>query len=130
MNLKDYIQSYLGKFGDYLGWTFEYSVIVDDCLEVYGVATEVEATDTKKLHAIARYKTWEKVLVEVSQDYNFSADGGNYSRSQIYEMAKQNYLLALNDAQTYLSEYQIEIGEVIDNQNPYIDFPPYYDRVK
>ena len=131
MALADYVQSYLGKFGEYLGWGItEYNLIVSETLEAYGVNTEVEATNTKKLHSLAKVKSWEKALVELAQDYNFSADGGNYSRSQSYEMAKQNYLNAVSEAQIYLGNYEIETGEVIIDQDPYIEFPLYSDRVK
>lgn len=131
MALIDFIESYVGKFGEYLGWgATEFNFIVAETLESYGVTTEAEATDTKKLHALARMKTWERALVESAQDYNFSADGASYSRNQVYEAVKQHYLNAILDAMPYLETYTIELGELNTNQDPYIDFPPYSDRAK
>jgi hypothetical protein len=131
MTLIDFIESYLGKFGEYLGWTVtEFSLIATSTLESYGVDTEDEATDIKKLHSLAKMQAWEKALVELAQDYNYSVDGGSYSRSQVYDAAKQNYLNAVLEALPYLDNYTVGIGELTDIQDPYIDFPVYADRVK
>lgn len=133
MGLSDYLNSTLGSLASYLDWSVSggsYAPIVNDVLELYGVATEAEATNLQKLHAIAKAELWKKVMTEVSADYSFSADGGSYNRNQVYEMAKGNFEIALADALFYLPNYQIETGELTTEQDPYSYDPPYYLRDK
>ena len=82
MALADYITSNFGQVKTQLGWSdsLQLSGITDKTLEMYGVATEAEATNAKKLHAIADIAVWRQALADVSLDYNFSADGANYSQ--------------------------------------------------
>jgi hypothetical protein len=130
MSLLTYMQSYLGNLESLLGWTStSYDFPIAETLEKYGVALEADATDLKKLHAIGKVELWRAALRSVSFNYNFSADGASFSRSQIFDMVQKNYLDALTDAMVYLPEYQIEIGQITTTQeNPY-EFYPYYLRL-
>lgn len=120
MALLDYMQAYLGELETLLGWEdANYDSPIVETLEKYGVATEALATDSVKLHAIARVELWRAVLRAVSFKYNFSADGGNYLRSQIYPMVKQNFEDALLDALVYLPNYEMDTAELTTDENPY-----------
>jgi len=128
MALADYLIAYLGNLASDLGWsTSSLSTVVSDTLETYGVDTEAQATDTKKLHAISKVHLWKKALIETSSKYNFSADGASFSRSQFYDMVLKNYELALSEAMNYLPFYQIEIGELFTENDPYT-FIPWNER--
>lgn len=116
IDLKTYLLDSMGKIKDYLGWTVDNLLpIENDLAIIYGLTD----ADQPKLALIGKVLLWKQVMIEVSADYKFSSDGGSYDRNQVYEMAKQNYELALQDALVYMSNYQIQVGEVTTEQNPY-----------
>jgi len=94
-----------------LGWS-DFSVITEDALELYGVATEEEATDTEKLHALARFALWKQAQIDVSLDMDFSADGRSFSRSQMHKMITENLARAMADATHYLDALQIDVTQI------------------
>lgn len=120
--LADYLHAYLGNLAAQLNWNVEsgsYNSAVIETLEKYGVETEAQATNTKKLHALGKVELWKAVLREVSFDYDFSADGASYKRSQLHELVSKNLAEAFLDAFPYLPEYQIEVGEFTTEEDPY-----------
>jgi len=63
---------------------------LDDWIESYPVAdgdyndpTDADWTATYDLHAAAS-ELWSEKAAAVAADFSFSADGGNYSRDQVY----------------------------------------------
>lgn len=117
MTLAAYITSNFGQVKTQLGWSdsLQISAITDKTLEWYGVSTEAEATNTKKLHAIADLAVWRQALNDVSLDYDFSADNASYSRSQQSKMIMDNYNQAMNDALVYLPNYSILVSSSDDH---------------
>lgn len=117
MALADYITSNFSQIKTQLGWTDseEISAITDKTLEMYGVSTEAEATDSRKLHALADVAVWRQALNDVSLDYDFSADNASFSRSQQSKMIMDNYSQALNDALVYLPNYSILVSHSDDH---------------
>lgn len=117
MALADYITSNFGQIKTQLGWSDseEIAAITEKALEFYGVATEVLATDTKKLHALADIAVWRQALADVSLDFNFSADGASYSRSQQADMIRKNLDEAYNSAIVYMSNYAIGVNSSDDH---------------
>lgn len=109
MALADYITSNFGQIKSQLGWSdsLQLATITEKTLEIYGVATEAEATDSRKLHALADVAVWRQALADVSLDYNFSADGASYSRSQQADMIRKNLNDAITDAVAYSANYAI-----------------------
>ena len=109
MALADYITDNFGQIKSQLGWSdsVQLVTITEKTLELYGVATEAEATDTRKLHAIADVAVWRQALADVSLDYNFSADGASYSRSQQADMIRKNLNDAITEAVAYSANYAI-----------------------
>jgi len=131
ITLARWIDKYGGKTGLALGWDSvddDFDFIADSALRTYGVATEALATDLDKLYAITKVEFWKAVLVNVAAMYNFSVDGGNYSRSQFHDMAEKNLAMALADAAEYYPGGYIEVGELTTEHNPYLEFPEYSDR--
>lgn len=117
MALSDYITANFRQVKTQLGWhdSLQVIAITDKTLEMYGVATEAEATDSKKLHALADIAVWRQALADVSLDYNFSADGASYSRSQQADMIRKNLDEATNNALVYLPNYSILINASDDH---------------
>lgn len=117
MTLANYITANFGQVKSQLGWSdsLQISAITDKALEWYGVSTEAEATDTKKLHAIADLAVWRQALNDVSLDYDFSADNASFSRSQQSKMIMDNYSQALNDALVYLPNYSMLVSHSDDH---------------
>jgi len=117
MTLAAYINANFKQLKSQLVWTDsdEIATITSKALELYGVATEGEATDTTKLHALADVCTWRQALHDVALDYNFSADGASYSRSQQSEMIKANLDEAMNAALVYMPGYNIQVSASDDH---------------
>lgn len=117
MALADYITSNFGQIKTQLGWSdsLQLATITEKTLEMYGVDTEAEATDARKLHAIADVAVWRQALADVSLDYNFSADGASYSRSQQAEMIRKNLNDAITDAVVYSANYAIGYSATDDH---------------
>ena len=117
MALADYITSNFSQIKTQLGWTdsVEITAITEKTLEMYGVDTEAEATDSRKLHALADVAVWRQALNDVSLDYNFSADGASYSRSQQADMIRKNLDAAETAALVYLPNYSILVSHSDDH---------------
>jgi hypothetical protein len=120
MTLNTYVQSFIGGLSGTLGWGSDtINFVVEEALETYGVATEAEATDAVKVHALLRYKTVERILIDVSQDYDYKADGESFSRSQFFENIEKMRVKAFADAFPYLPQGEIEQGRITFVDDPY-----------
>lgn len=117
MTLVDYITANFRQVKTQLGWhdSLQIVAITDKTLEMYGVATEAEATDSKKLHALADIAVWRHALADVSLDYDFNADNAGYKRSQQADMIRKNLDEATNNALVYLPNYSILINASDDH---------------
>lgn len=114
---KAYLHSVLGGVASALGWTVDggdYDEILNETLLAYSVDDIADATSIRKLRALGRVELWRQVLRSVAADYDFrTADGAQFSRSQIQEMAKVNFNQELTDAMVYDDRYQIEAVTLI-----------------
>lgn len=112
MTLAAYITSNFAQVKSQLGWSdsLQITAITEKALEWYGVDTEAEATNTKKLNALADVAVWRQALNDVSLDYNFSADGASYSRSQQADMIRKNLDTAESAALVYLPNYSMLVS--------------------
>jgi len=117
MTIATYITAHFLSVKTQLGWSdsLQIDAIAEKTLEMYGVATEAEATDTTKLHALADIAVWRQALNDVSLDYNFAADGASYSRSQQHAMIQKNLDTAIGDAMAYLPNYSIIVSASDDH---------------
>lgn len=117
MTLAAYITSNFGQVKTQLGWSdsLQIAAITEKTLEMYGVSTEAEATNASKLHALADVAVWRQALNDVSLDYNFSADGASYSRSQQADMIRENLQAAETAALVYLPNYSILVSHSDDH---------------
>lgn len=132
MALVDYLHSYLGGLSSQLGWdtvSGSYDFIVSETIRLYGVSTEAEATDLNKLYTIGKMVLWETVLRELSMDYDYTANGASFKRSQMYQQIKENLDTAITEAMVYLDGYnKIHLGSLGgDELDPYSN-TPYSER--
>lgn len=116
MTLETYIDATYSQVKTQLGWdSTDLSTIIAKTVQLYGVDTEVEATDDVKLEALCDYAVWRQALADISLDYAFSADGSTFNRNQAVAQVRENMLIAEIKALPYLSDYQIVVHE--DNAN-------------
>lgn len=120
MTLTEYIDGTLGSWKTNLGWTStEINFIIAKTLLAYGVAFQYQATDEKKLFALAEIETWKKVKKEVAQDFKFSELGASYDRNQVFEQVQVLLDDAVSAGMVYLDGWSINIGEMTFVNDPY-----------
>ncbi len=120
MSLAAYISNTYAQVISQLGWTTQITTIISKVLQLYGVATEAEATDQEKLEKLADYCVWKQALADISLDYSFTEQGvGTYSRNQAVENIRSNMNAAYTAAMPYLPEYQITVHEDDSNSDWY-----------
>lgn len=117
LGLLDYINENFPTIKTQLGWTdgANIATIITKTLEMYGVATEAEATDLTKLHALADVAVWRQALNDISLDYNWSADGASFSRSQAVTAIRENLMYAESAAIAYSAAYNIVVHTLDNN---------------
>ena len=101
-----------------LSVTFWDDPIAQTLLE-YGAATIADATNERKLKALARYQAWKAISGYVSFDYDYSEGGASYKRSQMQDQATRRMAEAFCDCMQYLPSYQVSLQPVDYTQEPY-----------
>jgi hypothetical protein len=120
--LKDYMHAELGAVSSALGWSVaagDYDHALVRVLRAFGVTDAADASDMSKLEALARREAWRGAMNETVGDYDFSADGGSYSRSQIHEQCKARFETARAEAMQYDGGYAVETSTIEWDWNPY-----------
>lgn len=124
--LAAYMHSKLGDVAGALGYSVDigdYDEAVVDTLLEYGVSDIANATNVKKLRALALVEAWKKALADLAIRHDFSADGGSYSRMQMHEMATKNLEAAKTSALTYDDAYTVGRTRVVNITDPYQVIP-------
>jgi hypothetical protein len=116
----------LGYVASALAYTdpTSYEEAVNEALLEYGVDDIADVTgreNIRKLRAVARVMVWRQVVRDTTGDFDFSADGGRYSRSQINEQARESLKLAESEAMALgaLAGYVVGIDAVSHIHDPY-----------
>lgn len=126
--LGQYMQTLLGKVAGALALTAgpadagDFAEAVNDALLAYGtsdISTITGLANITKLRALARVAAWQYVVTNFAALYDFSADGGSYSRSQLYKQAKESLALAQQAALPYDPLYQAQVIAVDQTHDPY-----------
>lgn len=116
LTLAEYMQAVTRNVAAALGWSADdFAEAVTDALIAYGVTDLEDATNIPKLRALARVEAWRAVADGTAADYNFSADGGTYSREQLHKHAVEALGRALERAAAYGGTdagYAIEMGSM------------------
>lgn len=114
-----------------LGWTLvpdDYQEGINEALlmmEVDSISEVSGRANIQKLRYAAQIAVWRQVVNATAGDYNFSADGGRYDRSQVHEMGTKNLDRAESDGMAFglTPNYQVEIDSVKYTHDPYQYIP-------
>lgn len=118
--LAEYMLAVLGVVGQTLGLSSSsFGEAVTDTLLAYGTDDISQATDMKKLRALAKAAAWKKACDDLVGFYRFSADGGTFDRNQMREMAEKALTLAQADAAAYDPNYVVGIVRAASVNDPY-----------
>lgn len=86
--LRDYMLASVSTVGSMLSLTASsFTEAVNDALVAYGVTDIALATNIAKLRSIAKVEACRLIVTTTVGEYNFSADGGSYSREQLHKNA-------------------------------------------
>jgi hypothetical protein len=124
--LADYMMDQLKGIATMLGWTTtpdDYQEAVNEALLSYGaddIATIMGRDNLRKLRALAKIEVWKAALAAVTLDFDFSADGGSYSRDQVFQHIKDALNQSLTDGLVFMPEYAAEIEEIEFGRDPYV----------
>lgn len=119
-----YLHQSLGHTAEALGWSTagnDYDLIVEETLLAMGVSDIDEVTDIRQIRALGQLHLWQAVANAVAGDYDFSADGASYSRSQLIQHAQQRLESARTAAMEWDPAYSAVVGEVTYHRDPYAD---------
>lgn len=117
----DVVLKYIGGLSGTLAWdAVMLQTVVDDAVELMGVSDEATAQGMTGWKPVIRYSAAKRIVREVSMDFNYSADGESFSRSNVPEQTAK-YLLkdALADALPYISNGTSDVESVDLGWNPY-----------
>lgn len=126
----DYLQRAMGGLSGVLEWTSDRQsfdeVIIDtlNAMEVVNVE-DVPESEIPKLRALGKVYLWKSISVEMSADYDFSADGASYSRSQVFEHAQRMLSQAEIDAADWLITSKVGVAKATYHRDPYADHDDY-----
>lgn len=135
---KAYLHTVLGTVATSLGWTVNagnYDEVVNDALlslNTDDITTLTTNTQLKQLRAAGRVSLWRMVASTLAGDYNFSADGGSYSREQAHAQALRMLQQAETDAAALgvLDGYEVTSTGASYGRDPYKDYDtPYADFI-
>ena len=123
--LAAFIHAELGGVATALGWTVDggsYDEAVNDALylaNVSDIATVTSRDAVFQLRRLAMLAAWRRVVAAVSLDYDFSADGGKYSRSQVATQAAARVRELETETAGYRADYAVVIQRGDHTHNPY-----------
>lgn len=124
---KAYLHTVMGAVATSLGWTVaggSFDEILNDALGMYGT-NDISAVSgvnaAVKLRELGKLAAWRQVVTETATDYNFSADGGQYSRAQVNEMARAKVLDLEYSTAAYRDEYAVKTQRVGFVHDPYAE---------
>lgn len=121
--LAEYQHQQLGPVADALQWTVadgNYDEAVIDALLLYGVDTLTDATDIKKLRALAAVAVWRAAKKAAAGLINFSSFGDRYELGTIQARIKEALGDAEAESSAYLtSSYGVIVTPVSNVDDPY-----------
>lgn len=127
--LAQFMQDSLGAVATSLGYTVSlpgtYSEPINSTLFMMGVTdiSAVGAADIPRLRAFAKVNAWRKAVGDTAADFDFSADGGNYRRSQVHDAALKALQRAEDEAAGYEDAtndlHSIGVSSVFYSADPY-----------
>lgn len=133
--LADYMHTLLGPVATALDYTSPASYVeaVNEALLDYGtddISTVSGRDNIRKLRALAMVQAWRLVVQQLSTDYDFSAGGATYNRSQMQKQAAEALARAEQTAITLGATpgYVVGIDTISHIHDPY-RYVPAEERV-
>src|SRR3990172_166452 len=99
----------------------DFAEAVNDALLAYGtddITTISGIANIQKLRTLARVHAWQFVVTNFAALYDFSADNGQYNRSQLFKQAKESLVLAQQAALPYDPAYAVQVSVIDHKQDP------------
>ena len=123
--LASYCEDVLGALAVVLELTAaggDFAEAVNSALLEYGVTDISSITGSeniRKLRGLASVEAWRVAVTESAGDYDFSAGGASYHRSQVHKQALEGFKLADTAAQEFANNYEVGTGLLVWKQDPY-----------
>lgn len=122
-DLAAYMENVLGAVAASLGWTAvagDFDEAVNEALLAYDVSDIEDATDIRKLRALARYYAWKAAAASLAAYYDFQSADERFNRSQMQKAAAEN----LRSAEADLAEFGVGpfaayVDSITRTQDPY-----------
>lgn len=116
-----YVQGYLGGLSGSVGWDINaLQLVVDDAVELIGASNEASASSMAGFNPLLRYSAARRILREASMDFDYSADGESFHRSQVSKQVAEFMVAdALVDALPYLDNGTSEVESLDMGWSPY-----------
>ena len=121
--LVDFLHLTLGDTAAVLGWAttdYRFYEIVYEVLLAYGVATIGEATDIRKLRALARVEVWRAVVQATAGEHDYETATASFSRSQIHKQAVANLEAAEQEAARFIAASPVIVLPTRTPLDPYV----------
>lgn len=97
-----------------------YAEAVNEAALSLGVNEISQASDIRKVRALAKREAWTMAVKALATKFDFSADGASYDRSQVFLQAKQALETAIADClRLGLDGYSVSIRTLDQQYDPY-----------
>jgi hypothetical protein len=123
--LKAYLHAEIYDVAGALGWSVSggsYDEAVNDALYLAGLSSIESATSAVAVYQLRKLgllAVWRRVVAAVAADYNFSADGSSFSRSQVFDQAKQCVRTLEHETASYRADNVVNVRPIDYVHNPY-----------
>lgn len=115
-----YMVTVLGGLAETLGLTTDnMTEAVNDVAAACRVTDVADATDVKQVRALAKVAALRTATTMAAGWYDFSADNGDYKRSQVQKQVADLLKAAEQEALPYAPEYSIQVGTLSYPDDPY-----------
>ena len=115
-----YMITVLGGLAETLGLTADdMTEAINDVAAACSVTDVANATDVKQVRALAKVAALRAAQTMAAGWYDFSADNGDYKRSQVQKQVADLLKAAEQEALLYAPEYAIQVGTLNYTGDPY-----------
>lgn len=120
--LATFMHSTVGRMATVLGWAnpASYAEPINETLLAYGAADVADASDIRKLRAIARREVWRAAVEGLASAYDLTADSSSFKRSQMLTQARTALQMAITATLAYDDDYVITIDRSSQLIDPYV----------
>jgi hypothetical protein len=118
----DYVLSFIGsRLSASVTGSFAFSQTELDFIESEALELAGSDYDDYKIHTLLKFKTLERMWIEVSDAIDHSTDGESFSNSQFAGTIEKLYKIAKKDAIPFLpANYGVVISPFDNGYSPYL----------